>query len=94
MEEGSGAVEDPLAEAIIVAEGRSPGVQDVVSSVGAVPEFFRSLDPVVDLLDQRLDHRTGNRKSLTAIRWVVHTRLVVLQVGDGPLDDRARIFVW
>src|SRR5690606_36942787 len=57
----------------------------------AVPEFFGPLHPPAELLDQRLDERTGDRYPRAAIFRISHPLEIVRQVGERFVHDLPRI---
>ena len=73
------------AESVIVAEGGGFDGEDVVGSVGIVPEFLADFDVVIHFLDQSFHQSTGHRQSLASIIRAVHPLAVVGRaVHDRP----------
>src|SRR5262249_59030185 len=77
---GAGTVVQVMAQAVVLAEHRGADLEDRLGTLWPVPELLRPLNPVVELLDQRLHRTTGHRQPKASIARVVHARLVVLQV--------------
>ena len=61
MAEGvAGTVGQVPRQPVVAAEQRGADLQDALGPLGRVPELLGSFDPIVELLDQRLDGRTGD----------------------------------
>lgn len=71
-----------MAEAVVVVEGSGADLQDVFGALGTVPEFFGSFDALVDLLDERLNHRGRDGQACLSILRIVHSRLIVREESD------------
>jgi hypothetical protein len=54
VEVRAGAVEDPLAELVVVAQGGGTDLEDPLGPLRAIPELLGSLDAVVDFFDYTL----------------------------------------
>jgi hypothetical protein len=81
---------NPATEAVFVIERGGADLQDGLCSAGAVPEFLRALDAVVDLFDERFNHRRRHRQPRLAIFGVFHARLVVHEIRDGCKAGKMR----
>lgn len=51
------------------------------------PELLGPLEPVVQQFDRRFDMARRDGKSLLAVLRIVHSRLLVLQIGQCFADD-------
>ena len=68
-------------ELFLFAEGCGFDCEDVVGSVGVVPEFLAPFDSIVHLFDQRFHQRARHRQPLAAVVRVVHVLAIVGQVA-------------
>ena len=71
---------------VIVVVG---GELQEVFGTGFGPVFLAAFDAAVDLFDRGFHVGRGDRQALVPIRRVVHAGLLVLQVGQRFVDQRA-----
>jgi len=92
--DGSGwaAVFVKLIDPVVLAQVGDPDLEDGLAAAFD-PELLRALDPLVELLNQRLHRRTGDGQARLAIVRVIHPVGIALHILQGQRHDASRIVI-